>query len=80
MAESEDKGPRVEKSRLEQEVSLLREEIGIKDARMGQIAAVRRPHYPPTERMAILELRAARGWSLNSDPSRERDPQIPCLR
>ena len=24
----------------------------------------RRPQYPPTERMAILELKAARGWSL----------------
>jgi len=23
-----------------------------------------RPHYPPTTRLAILELRAARGWSL----------------
>ena len=31
---------------------------------MGQISPHRRPHYPPTERMAILELRAARGWSL----------------
>jgi transposase InsO family protein len=30
---------------------------------MAQIAAHRRPHYPPTERMAILELRAARGWN-----------------
>jgi transposase InsO family protein len=24
----------------------------------------RRPHYPPTERLAILELKTARGWSL----------------
>ena len=31
---------------------------------MTQIAPQRRPHYPPTERMAILELKAARGWSL----------------
>jgi hypothetical protein len=30
---------------------------------MAQIPAHRRPHYPPTERMAILELRAARGWN-----------------
>jgi hypothetical protein len=42
----------------------LREEIRIKDARMGQISPYRRPHYPPTERMAILELRAARGWAM----------------
>ena len=31
---------------------------------MARIAPHRRPHYPPTERMAILNLRAARGWSL----------------
>ena len=27
-----------------------------------------RPHYPPTTRLAILELRAARGWSLSTLP------------
>src|SRR6059036_2957512 len=31
---------------------------------MEQLEAHRRPHYPPTQRLAILELRAARGWSL----------------
>ena len=31
---------------------------------MRRMAPARRPHDPPTERMAILELRAARGWSL----------------
>jgi transposase InsO family protein len=46
-----------------QEIALLREELRIKNTRMAQIAAHRRPHYPPTERMAILELRAARGWN-----------------
>jgi len=30
---------------------------------MAQIPSHRRPHYPPTERMASLELRAARGWN-----------------
>jgi putative transposase len=49
---------------LEQEVALLREEICIKDARTASIPAARRPHYGPTERLAILALRAARGWSL----------------
>ena len=49
---------------LEQAVALLREEIRIKDARMVSISPHRRPHYAPTERMAILELRAARCWSL----------------
>jgi transposase-like protein len=50
--------------RQQQEIQLLREEIRIKDARMEQIEAHRRPHYPPTHRLAILELRAARGWTL----------------
>jgi putative transposase len=51
-------------NQLEQEIALMREEIHIKDARMARIPAGRRPHYQPTERLAILELRAARGWSL----------------
>jgi hypothetical protein len=53
-----------EKDRLEQELALLREEIRIKDARMTRLAAHRRPQYTPVERMAILELKAARAWSL----------------
>ena len=55
---------KVENNRLRQEFALLQEEIRIKDARMTQINPQRRPHYPPTQRMAILELRAARSWSL----------------
>src|SRR5438034_5825670 len=31
---------------------------------MQHIEAQKRPHYPPTERLAILQLRAARNWSL----------------
>jgi putative transposase len=53
-----------ERERLRREISLLREEIRIKDLRMEQIEPHRRPYYPPTARLAILELRAARGWSL----------------
>jgi hypothetical protein len=49
---------------LQQEVSLLGEEIRIKDARMASVPPARRPHYQPTECLAILELRAARCWSL----------------
>jgi len=49
--------------RLRQEVALLREEMRIKDSRMLRIPAQRRPHYPAVERLAILEPRAARGWS-----------------
>ena len=50
--------------RLRGEISLLREELRIKDARMCRITVHRRPRYAPTERLEILEVRAARGWSL----------------
>jgi len=49
---------------LQQEAVLLREEARIKDVRWSLISAGQRPHYPPRERLAILELRGARGWSL----------------
>ena len=49
--------------RAEAEVLLLREEQRIKDARMARIPAGNRPHYAPVERMAILELKAARAWN-----------------
>ena len=45
------------------EITLLEEELRIKDARMAMIDPHRRPYYRPIERMAILELKAARGWS-----------------
>ena len=54
---------KAENDRVQQKLVLLREELRIKDSRMGQISAYRRPHYAPVERMAILELKAARGWS-----------------
>ena len=49
---------------VENENVLLREEIRIKDARMAKLPPQRRPRYSPQERMAILELRAARAWNL----------------
>ena len=49
--------------RLRREVDLLLEEARIKDARMDRLPAQRRPHYQPIDRLAILALRAARGWS-----------------
>jgi hypothetical protein len=52
-----------ENDQLRQEAALLTEEIRIKDARMKGVEPPRRPHYAPTERMAILELRSARAWS-----------------
>ncbi|MCP4249287.1 MAG: transposase [bacterium] len=54
---------KAENGQLRQQVALLTEEIRIKDARMKRVDPPKRPHYGPTERMAILELRAARGWS-----------------
>ena len=56
--------------RLKHEIALLTEEIRIKDTRMQEIEPRRRPHYPPSERMAILELRALRGWSLSQAAAR----------
>ena len=53
-----------ENNRLHEEIAMLREERRIKDARMSVIAPHRRPRCAPTERLAILEVRAARGWSL----------------
>ena len=59
------------------EVALLREELRIKDDRMARLVAARRPHYQPPSRMAILELRARRGWSLQGSgpaiPGRAED-------
>jgi hypothetical protein len=55
---------KTELDRALQDKALLREEMCIKDVRMARIAPHQRPLYPPTERMAILEVKAARGWSL----------------
>ena len=49
--------------RLEHELALLREELRIRDARLERVPPHRRPHYPAVARLAILELRAALGWS-----------------
>ena len=64
-ANSPNEGMRLkaENDRLEAEIALLKEEIRIKDARLLCLDSRKRPQYPPTERMAILELRAARSWS-----------------
>ncbi len=55
------------RAKLEQattEVALLREELNIKDGRWQRARSRRRPHYIPVQRMRILQLRAARGWTL----------------
>ena len=45
------------------EISLLTEELELKDLRVARVKPRRRPHYRGTERLRILELKAARGWS-----------------
>jgi hypothetical protein len=47
---------------LESEVAMLREELRINGARMQRVVPHRRPQYTSVERMAILQLRAMRGW------------------
>ena len=49
--------------RLETEVAMLREELRLVSARMDRVDPRRRPQYLPVERLAILELRAMRGWN-----------------
>ena len=56
--------------RLRQEILLLKEELRLKDARMLRVPGRRRPHYHSVKRLSILELRAARGWSLNQTAER----------
>lgn len=48
----------------ESEIALLREELSIKDGRWERSRSRRRPHYTPTQRMRLLQLRAARGWNM----------------
>ena len=52
-----------EVARLGTEVALLTEELDLKDSRLARVPARRRPYYGPVQRMRILKLRAARGWS-----------------
>lgn len=61
---------RSEIERLRQEVALLQEEMRLKDGRMARVPGHARPHYPPIDRLAILELRAVRGWSLRQTADR----------
>jgi hypothetical protein len=56
---------KAELDQAQQEIALLNEQIRILNARMEVIPPQRRPNYPPTERLAILEHKAARGWTLD---------------
>jgi hypothetical protein len=48
---------------LESELAMTREELRLVGPRMQRVDPHRRPQYTMVERMAILELRAMRGWS-----------------
>jgi transposase InsO family protein len=52
-----------ENERLSTEVALLRRELDLLRARLERVPAKNRPHYLPSERLAILELKAARSWN-----------------
>ncbi len=52
-----------ELERANNEIALLKEELQIKDARWSRLPSRRRPHFTPVQRMRILQLKAARGWS-----------------
>ena len=54
---------RAELDAAREEIALLREEMRLKDLRMSRVPTRRRPYFRPAERLAILQLRAARGWS-----------------
>ena len=56
---------RAKLEQAESEIALLREELSIKDGRWERAPTRRRPHYTPIQRMRILQLRAARGWTLD---------------
>ncbi|MBN1608764.1 MAG: transposase [Polyangiaceae bacterium] len=53
-----------EVSRLREQLTQRDEELRILRSRLEGIPAPNRPHYPPPERLAILTLRAATGWTL----------------
>jgi transposase InsO family protein len=52
-----------ELERVHNEIALLREESNIKDARWSRVPYRCRPRYDPIQRMRILAVKAARGWS-----------------
>jgi transposase InsO family protein len=52
-----------ELDRARGEIALLKEELAIKDARWSCLPRRRRPHFSAIERMRILQVKAARGWS-----------------
>ena len=58
---------KAELDRALQQSARLREALRIDKLRMAQLPPHRRPYYRPTERMSILQLQAACGWSRSGD-------------
>jgi len=54
---------RIERHRAEIRIAHLEGELAIKDARWSRVPPRQRPRYRPVERLRILELKAARGWT-----------------
>jgi hypothetical protein len=52
-----------ELDRANNEITLLKEKLAIKDARWSRLPSRRRPHCTPVPRMRNLQVKAARGWS-----------------
>lgn len=52
------------------EVDLLRRELDILRAQRQGLQPQRRPHYRPAQRLAILQLRRLRGWSIKTTAER----------
>jgi len=50
--------------RLKQRLAQVEMELAIKDRRMAQLLPAKRPHYSPLDRLQILLLQAAAGWTL----------------
>jgi transposase InsO family protein len=61
---------RAELDRAQNENRLLREELAIKDGRWKRAHPRRRPHYSAVQRLRILQLRAARGWTMEKTARR----------
>ena len=55
---------KAELGRAYREIALLKEEMSIKDERFRRVPALRRPHYHPIQRLRVLQVKAARGWTI----------------
>ena len=60
---------KAELDRTKTEIAMLNEELAIKNDRLSRVPPRRRPHYRATDRMRILQLKTARGWSTTQTAS-----------